>query len=78
MSNVLAALSNLAVQVFAIASMASIGLRYSVEEIVEPLRDFRGVVLALAANFVAVPMLAFGILQLIQLDKARTRSASFS
>jgi predicted Na+-dependent transporter len=55
---------------FAIASMTSIGLRYSVAEIVGPLRDFWAVVLALVANFVAVPLLAFGILQLIELDTA--------
>jgi BASS family bile acid:Na+ symporter len=70
MSDALAAVSNLAVQLFAIASMASIGLRYSVQEILGPLRDFWAVVLALVANFVAVPLLAFGILHLIQLDTA--------
>jgi len=70
MSEALTALSNLSVQIFAIASMASIGLRYSVREIVGPLRDFWAVVLALVANFVAVPMLAFGILQLIELETA--------
>jgi len=70
MAEVLAAISNLAVQIFAISSMASIGLRYSPEEIIGPLRDFWAVVLALVANFVAVPLLAFGILQLIELDTA--------
>ena len=60
----------MAVQIFAIASMTSTGLRYSVAEIVGPLRDFWAVVLALVANFVAVPLLAFGILQLIELDTA--------
>jgi bile acid:Na+ symporter, BASS family len=70
MPDVLAAISNLAVQLFAISSMASIGLRYSVDEIIGPLRDVWAVVLALVANFVAVPLLAFGILQLIELDAA--------
>jgi predicted Na+-dependent transporter len=70
LSDLIAALSNLAVQLFAVGSMASIGLRYSVEEIVGPLRNFWAVVLALVANFVAVPLLALGILQLIELDVA--------
>ena len=63
MADVLATISSLAVQVFAVSSMAAIGLRYSVEEIIGPLRDLWAVVLALVANFVAVPILAFGILQ---------------
>ena len=70
MSDVLAAISNLAVQIFAIASMASVGLLYSVGEILAPLRRLWAVVVALVANFVAVPMLAFGILQLIDRDTA--------
>ena len=68
MSDALTLLSRLSVLIFAIASMASIGLRYSVDEIIGPLRDVRGVTLALAANFVAVPILAFGILRLFRLD----------
>lgn len=70
MADVLATISNTAVQIFAIASMASVGLRYSVGEIIAPLRRLWPVVVALAANFVAVPMLAVGILQLIELDTA--------
>jgi predicted Na+-dependent transporter len=69
-SDLLAAISSAAVQIFAIASMTSIGLRYRVAEIVGPLRDFWAVVLALVATFVAVPLLAFGILKLIELDTA--------
>jgi bile acid:Na+ symporter, BASS family len=70
MSDVLTTGSNLAVQIFAIASMASVGLRYRVEELVGPLRNWWAVVLALGANFVAVPLLAVAILQLIRLDTA--------
>lgn len=77
MTDILHAISNLSVQIFAIASMASIGLRYSVQEIVDPLRDFWGVVLALVANFVAVPVLALGILRWSGRTR-RTRSVSFS
>lgn len=77
MSEALRGFSNLSVQLFAIASMAAIGLRYSVADITGPLRNVWAVVLALVGNFVAVPLLAFGILHLIDL-KRRTLSASFS
>lgn len=77
MSELLTALSNLSVQIFASASMASIGLFYTVGEILGPLRRFWAVVVALVANFVAVPLLAFVILQVIELDR-RTRSVSCS
>ncbi len=68
MSEALRGFSNLSVQLFAIASMAAIGLRYSVADITGPLRNVWAVVLALVGNFVAVPLLAFGILHLIDLE----------
>ncbi|HWR53360.1 MAG TPA: hypothetical protein VN428_19800 [Bryobacteraceae bacterium] len=69
MSEFLTQISNLSVQIFAVASMASVGLRYTLREILAPLRRFWAVVLALVANFVAVPMLAFVILKVIKLDR---------
>jgi bile acid:Na+ symporter, BASS family len=69
-SEPLTSLSDWSVQLFAIASMASIGLRYTIGEILGPLRRFWDVVVALVANFVAVPLLAFVILQVIELDRA--------
>jgi bile acid:Na+ symporter, BASS family len=70
MSDVPKELSDLSVQFFAIASMGAIGLRYTLGEILRPLHRFSAVVMALAANFVAVPLLAFVILQVIDLDRA--------
>ena len=67
---ILTTLSDFSVQLFAIASMASIGFRYSVGEIVGPLHRFWAVIVALVANFVAVPLLAFVILHVIKLDPA--------
>jgi bile acid:Na+ symporter, BASS family len=70
MSDLLAWLSDLSVQIFAMASMALVGLRYSFREILAPLRRFWAAALALVANFVAVPLLAVVILQVIELDRA--------
>lgn len=68
MAEFLTRISDLSVQVFAIASMASVGLRYALREILSPLHRFWAVLLALVANFVAVPMLAFVILKAIDVD----------
>ena len=68
MTGLLPQLSDAAVQIFAVASMASVGLMFTPREILEPLRDLRGVVLALVANFVAVPLLALLILWLLPLE----------
>ena len=60
MAEPLFSLVNIAVLVFSVTSMLSVGFSYTLREIVEPLRDLPGVLLALAANFVLVPLLAYG------------------
>jgi len=59
---------SIAVLVFAVGSMFSVGLAYSLRKIVGPLREVRGVFRALVANFVLVPLLAVGIERTIPLD----------
>ncbi len=66
----LAALSGLT---FVVASMLGTGLSLTVAQIVQPLKNVRLVILALLAllaNFVLVPLLAFGIARLLPLDEA--------
>jgi BASS family bile acid:Na+ symporter len=67
LSNVL----SLATLVFAVSSMLSVGLRYTMQEIVEPLRNARLVIGAVAANFVLVPLLAFVITALLSFGEER-------
>jgi BASS family bile acid:Na+ symporter len=55
MDELLASLLSAAVLVFAVASMLSVGLAYSIREILGPLRSVRRVALVLVANFVLVP-----------------------
>src|SRR4051794_25225303 len=64
----LAQAASIAVTVFAVSSMLSVGLAYSIEAIVAPLRAPRAVFRALVANFALVPLLAVGIVRLIPLD----------
>ncbi|MDR0810243.1 MAG: bile acid:sodium symporter [Gemmobacter sp.] len=58
----------LSIQIFAVSSMLMVGLRYTIGDLARPLRDIRGVVIALATNFVLVPLLALLLLRLIPLD----------
>jgi BASS family bile acid:Na+ symporter len=68
MTAALAQTASVAVLVFAVSSMMSVGLAYRVGQLVRPLRDPRAVFRALVANFVLVPLLAVGIEQVIPID----------
>ncbi len=70
MVELLAPLLNLSIQVFAVSSMLAVGLNYTVRQIIDPLRDVRGVILALFANFVAVPLLAYAVARWLSLDRS--------
>ncbi|WP_207913885.1 bile acid:sodium symporter [Micromonospora sp. KC213] len=69
MQVVLSTVGNLAVLLFAVTSMLSVGFAYSVRQILGPLRDLGALARALLANFVLVPLLALGILWLWPLDR---------
>jgi len=69
MSEILAVIINLSVLVFVITSMLAMGLNLTVKQIVEPLRNTRLVILALIANFILVPILAYLIISVIPLEQ---------
>ena len=60
MSEALAQTASIAVIVFAVSSMLSVGLAYTIREIAQPPPRGRAVFRALVANFVLVPLLAVG------------------
>ena len=66
----LSTILKIAVPAFAISSMLSVGLRYPVRQMIEPLRDIPGVISALISNFVLVPLLAYAIVNVLSLDQA--------
>src|SRR3712207_5261786 len=70
MAELLSSLLDIAVLVFSVTSMLAVGLSYTLREIIDPLRDLRGVLLTLAANFVLVPLLASAVARLLPLDQA--------
>ncbi len=68
MKDVLSQTASIAITVFAVSSMMSVGLAYSLGQLVRPLRDARAVFRALVANFILVPLLAVGLERLIQME----------
>ena len=54
---------------FVVSSMLAMGLGLTVPQIVEPLRSVRLVLVSLAANFIAVPLIGWGIGELLSLDE---------
>lgn len=68
MSAAFAQTGRIAVLVFAVTSMLSVGLAYSVRSILGPLRELRAVFRALVANFVLVPLVAVGVERVIPID----------
>jgi predicted Na+-dependent transporter len=67
MNEVLTAIMNLSTLVFVVTGMLAMGLSLTIAQIVAPLRNTRLVILALLANFVLVPLLAYLIGQIIPL-----------
>ncbi len=62
-------IANIGILTFVVASMAALGLSLSVGQIIQPLRNGRLVAMALLANFVLIPALAFAIKAVIPLEE---------
>src|SRR5215472_5847092 len=61
--------STLAMLCFVISSMLAMGMGLSIAEIIGPLRDIRLILVALVANFVLMPLVAFGLAMILRLDE---------
>jgi BASS family bile acid:Na+ symporter len=70
MNEFMASLARIAVLFFAITSMASVGLAHSFKEIVYPLRNVRGLIRVLVANFILVPILGIAVARMLPLTPA--------
>ena len=64
------AVATLSGLLFIVTSMLAMGMSLTVAQILDPLKNVRLVVLALLANFVLVPLLAFVINRVIPLDQS--------
>ena len=65
-------LADLAILLFVISSMFGMGLNLTIAQIVAPLRRVNLVIKALLANFILVPLLAYLIVLVIDLDEPMT------
>ena len=68
MTEIFAALAQLSALVFVVGSMFSLGLNLTVQQIIDPLKNTRLVLMALLGNFILVPLFAYGITILFGLD----------
>mgnify|MGYP001815783037 FL=1 len=69
-SDVLMVVTQVGMLMFIVAGMAAMGLSLTVPRVVEPLRDLRMMALLLAANFVAVPVVAVAAARILPMDEA--------
>jgi BASS family bile acid:Na+ symporter len=69
MTEIMETLATLSLLVFVIGSMASMGLSLKIKQIIEPLKDVKLMLLALLANFVLVPIVAYVITLILPLDE---------
>ncbi len=68
MTDLLPTLLNLTVMLFAVSSMLSVGLSYTLQAIIAPLRNLGAVARVLLANFVIVPALGYLLARLFSFD----------
>jgi predicted Na+-dependent transporter len=66
----LSAIAGISGLLFVVTSMLTMGLSLSVQQMTQPLKNIRLVVLALLGNFVLVPLLAYVIIKVIPLDQS--------
>jgi BASS family bile acid:Na+ symporter len=64
------ALAQVSGLLFIITSMLAMGMSLTMDQIVQPLKNARLVILALVANFVLVPLLAYAITLVIPLEQS--------
>ena len=60
--------ANISVVIFVVSSTLSVGLALTVQQILDPLRNGRLVVLSLLANFVLAPIVAIGLARVLGLE----------
>lgn len=68
MNEFLAAFSEVSTLVFAVSSMLTVGLSYTIAQILAPLRDGRAVLRTLLGNFVLVPLMAVLVIRIFALE----------
>lgn len=68
MSEIIGVIAQISALTFILTSMLAMGLSLTVQQIIDPLRNVKVVLLALLGNFVLIPALAYLITSVIPLD----------
>ena len=68
MTGILETLASLSLLVFVLGSMASMGLSLKMSQILAPLKNTRLVMMALVANFILAPLVAYLLTLILPLD----------
>jgi len=66
----ISAIAGISGLLFVVTSMLAMSLSLSVQQMTQPLKNIHLVILALLANFVLVPLLAFAIIKIIPMDQS--------
>jgi predicted Na+-dependent transporter len=70
LNDFLSAIAGISGLLFVVTSMLAMSLSLSVQQMTQPLKNVRLVILALLANFVLVPLLAYAIIKVIPLEQS--------
>ncbi len=70
LNDFLSAIAGISGLLFVVTSMLAMSLSLSLQQMTQPLKNVRLVILALLANFVLVPLLAYAIIKVIPLDQS--------
>jgi BASS family bile acid:Na+ symporter len=70
LDELLVAVAQIAGLLFIVTSMLAMGMSLTMAQILQPLKNIKLVVLALLANFVLVPLLAYGITLVLPLEQS--------
>jgi predicted Na+-dependent transporter len=69
LNELLSSVAGISSLLFVVTSMLALSFKLSVQQMTQPLKDIRLVILALLANFVLVPLLALAIIKVFSLDQ---------
>jgi len=70
LNDFLSAIAGISGLLFVVTSMLAMSLSLSAQQMTQPLKNVRLVVIALLANFVLVPLLAYAIIKLIPIEQS--------
>ena len=69
MNEILQITFKISILVFIVSSMLSMGFSLTINQIIEPLKNVKLIVLALVVNFILIPIMVYGIISIVPLNE---------